>query len=520
MSDVTAKSLRRNSLFAGVAEGWRVLSRFILTPVIIAKLGMDGYGTWTILFTVCSYVDMFNMSFGFAYNKFAAEYDRKRDYATLSSLLSAGILVVGAIAALALSGVWIWRTPILVFLRVPAELLEDGATALVLVSICLLLRMSFGNVFYVLSGLQRLDLQHKLSIFASLVEFAVSVVLLQMEEGLLALAYGHCAGQFLSTGLAWVLCKRLRPELRISPFCITRSSCRMVLSLGMRFQALSGLAMLFVQGVKILISNRVGIGMVAIYELAEKLLSLSRALSGALIDPLMPAFSNLQAGADHERAHSLFVHSSKLVAMTGMAALAGLFVFADPVIVAWTGRSEPLAGWTIRVMAFSHFVWVMTGPGSSVLRGRGSLGLELSNAVLRTVLAGVLIIPGVVAQRYDWIVLAIVASRIVSSMWFLVRFTQQGEHGFGWYFRDILGRALGIGVLACIGGWAVAAIPTGWIPASSERWRAAIQVVSLGSPFGLLAGTLLWYVLFTRVEREYLAQRLLPRRKRSGVVTP
>lgn len=520
MSDVTAKSLRRNSLFAGVAEGWRVLSRFILTPVIIARLGMSGYGTWTILFTVCSYVDMFNMSFGFAYNKFAAEYDRKRDYATLSSLLSAGIIVVGAISALALSGLWIWRTPILVFLKVPTEFLADSATALVLVSVCLLLRMSFGNVFYVLSGLQRLDLQHKLSIFASIIEFGVSVVLLEMGKGLLALAYGHCAGQFLSTGLAWAFCKRLRPELRISPFCVTRSSCRMVLSLGMRFQGLSGLAMLFVQGVKVVISNRCGIGMVATYELAEKLLSLSRALSGALIDPLMPAFSNLHAGADRERAHALFVHSSKLVAMTGMAALVGLFVFADPIIVAWTGRSEPLAGWTIRVMAFSHFVWVMTGPGSAVLRGKGSLKLELSNALLRTLFIAVLIIPGVMARRYDWIVLAIVVSRIASSAWFLVRFTQQSEHGFWWYFRDIVGRAMGIGILVGLIGFGVAAIPIGWIPASSERWRAAAQVVTLGSPFGLLTGALLWFALFTKPEREYLAQRLLPRRKRCEVVSP
>lgn len=514
MSEVTAKSLRRNSLFAGVAEMWRILSRFILTPLIIAKLGMDGYGTWTILFTVCSYVDVFNMSFGFAFNKFAAEYDRKKDYATLSSLLSTGILIVGAVATVALSALWIWTQPILAFLKVPEVYLADSATALILVSLCLLLRMSIGNVFYVLSGLQRLDLQHKLSIFASIVEFATSIVLLSMDHGILALAYGHCAGQFLSTGLAWYFCKRLRPAIRFSPFLINRRSFMLVMSLGMRFQVLSGLAILFVQGVKVVISNRCGIAMVGVYELAEKLLSLSRALSGALIDPLMPAFANLQAGADRERAHSLFVHSSKLVALTGMAALAGLFVYAEPIIVAWTGVAEPTAAWTIRVMAFSHFIWVMTGPGSSVLRGKGILRLELTNAVLRTVLAAILIVPGVMTRRYEWIVLAIVVSRIAASLWFLVKFTQQQEHGFGWYFRDILGRATLIGIVVCLIGLAARSFPPGWIPVVAERWRAAIEVASLGSLFGFLVAGLLWYSLFTRVERQYLMQRLLPRRGR------
>jgi O-antigen/teichoic acid export membrane protein len=375
-------------------------------------------------------------------------------------------------------------------------------------------------VFYVLSGLQRLDLQHKLSIFASIIEFVVSLALLSMEYGLLALAYGHCAGQVLSTLLAWVLCKRLRPALRISPFCVSRESFRMVFSLGMRFQLLSALAILFVQGTKVVISNRCGISLVGIYELAEKLLSLSRALSGALIDPLMPAFANLHAGADRERSRLLFVHSSKLVAMTGMAALAGLFVFADPVILAWTGRSEPVAAWTIRVMAFGHFVWVMTGPGSSVLRGSGSLRLELTNALLRTLLIIVLILPGVLSQRYDLIVLAVVASRIVSSVWFLVRFTRQSEQGFGWYFGGILGRATLIGVAACLVGLAARWIPTGWIPVTTERWRAGIEVVSVGSSFGLLSMALLWYALFTRVERQYLLRRLLPRRKREAPLTP
>lgn len=519
MSEVTAKSLRRNSIYAGVAEAWRILSRFILTPVIIARLGISGYGTWTILFTVCSYVDMFNMSFGFAYNKFAAEYDRKKDYNTLSSLLSAGIVLVGAIAALALSVVWIGRYWILNELNVAPELLNDAATALLLVSLCLLLRMSFGNVFYVLSGLQRLDLQHKLSIFASIIEFVASVALLAMDYGLLALAYGHCAGQILSTGAAWVLCKRLRPALYISPFCITRDSCRKVLSLGMRFQALSGLAMLFTQGIKLIISILWSPALVGVYELAEKLLSLSRALSGALIDPLMPAFSNLHAGKDQEKAHSLFVHSSKLVAMTGMAALAGLFVYADRIILAWTGQPEPLAAWTIRVMAFGHFVWVMTGPGSSVLRGKGSLRLELSNSILRTALAAILIVPAYFWGGYKGLVIAVVVSRVVSSIWFLVRFAEQNDHGFAWYFRDILGRATVIGVAVCLVGMCVRTIPTGWVPGSSERWRAAIEVVMLGSPFGVLAAAMLWYAIFTRTERQYLLQRLLPGRRGGAAVS-
>jgi len=65
----------------------------------------------------------------------------------------------------------------------------------------------------------------------------------------------------------------------------------------------------------------------------------------------------------------------------------------------------------------------------------------------------------------------------------------------------------------CLMGMAARTIPSTWIPATTERWRAVIEVVGLGSPFGLLSAALLWYALFTRVERQYLTLRLLPGRK-------
>ena len=48
MAQVTAKSSARNSVYALVAQVWRIASRFLLTPLIIAKLGLEGYGVWML----------------------------------------------------------------------------------------------------------------------------------------------------------------------------------------------------------------------------------------------------------------------------------------------------------------------------------------------------------------------------------------------------------------------------------------------------------------------------------------
>jgi len=287
----------------------------------------------------------------------------------------------------------------------------------------------------------------------------------------------------------------------------------MVLSLGFRFQLLSGLAMLFVQGVKLLISALCGVSVLGVYELADKLLSLSRSISGALIDPLMPAFANLHAGKDTEKWRTLFVHSSKLIALFGMSALVGLFVYADRVIMVWTGQAFPLAAWTIRVMALGHFVWVMTGAGTSVLRGQGTLRLEMSNAVLRTILAFGLIPAGYWLAGYEGLIVAVLVSRVTSSIWFLIAFSRKEGFGFGGALRGILARACLIGVAAGAAGFVLRTLPTGWIPAWSERWRAVAEVASIGAAFVLASAAALWFGLFSKSERQYLIQRVSLRRR-------
>lgn len=67
-----------------------------------------------------------------------------------------------------------------------------------------------------LAGMQRLDLQHKMLIVASALEFAVAITRLLFGWGLVGLALGHLVGQTLAISQVWLLYRRLCPQLRIS----------------------------------------------------------------------------------------------------------------------------------------------------------------------------------------------------------------------------------------------------------------------------------------------------------------
>lgn len=511
MAEVNAKSLARSSLYAGLAQIWRIGSRFVLTPIIIAKLGLEGYGTWTLLFGICAYVSMFNTSFGFAYSKFSAEYDRKKDYGRLAEIIGSGIALIGGVAFLALSALWLLRMPILRVLNVPQGLLDDAGWALLIVAVCLLLRMSFGCVFQVLAGLQRMDLQHKMTILASALDFVVALFLLLGGHGLLALAGGHFCGQVVATGVAWILCRRLCPGLRISPFRASRWGLRQVVSLGGRFQLLSFLNTGIQEGLKMLISGLCGVSVLAVFELASKLLNLGRSMSGSLIAPLMPAFANLHSGGDIDRWRSLYVQSSKIVALAAVVSLVGLVVLADRLIVVWTGNEYPLATWTIRALATAHFLSLMTGVATAGLRGRGTIRLELTYAIISSTITVVSIVPAYLWLGYEGMVLTVLASQVVGSTWFLVVFAGQEGIGFARYLREILIRSAAIGAVAAALGFFLWPSTAGLVPAWPERWRAVFEVAVWGSVFASALGTALWFTVLTATERRYLIQRIISR---------
>ena len=376
MAEVSVRTLGRNSAYGLVAQLWRMGSRFILTPLIIAQIDLEGYGVWVLLFSLCAYVNVVDTTFSIAYSKLTAECDAKRDYRALGLIIGSGMAFVGSIAALALAVVWLFHVPILKTLGVPDAALSQAGSALLLVMVCVLMRMGAGCVFQVLAGLQRLDLRYKLGILASVIEFVISVVLLLLGWGLLGLAVGHFCGQVVATAVAWYLCRRLCPELRISPFMVSAWGLRRIVSLGGRFQALSVLQLIMTQGIKMLISGLLGVSTLAIYEIAYKLLSLGGAVAGAVIAPLMPAFAKLHAGEDHRRFRSLYERGSKLVAAACMPCFAFLAIFADRLILLWTAEEYPVAAWTVRWMAVSFFAVLLTGVGTASLRGRGTVRLE------------------------------------------------------------------------------------------------------------------------------------------------
>ncbi|MFQ5592127.1 MAG: lipopolysaccharide biosynthesis protein [Phycisphaerae bacterium] len=507
MAEITARGLARNSAYALVAQLWRVGSRFILTPLIIAKIGLDGYGVWTLLFVICAYVTAIDVNFGVAYSKYTAEYDAKRDYDRLAQIVGSGMTLIGSIAAVALTVIWFFRAPILRTLGVPAEMLEQAGQALLLVSICVVMRMSIGCVFSIVAGLQRIDIRYKLSILAAAIEFIITIVLLIRGWKLLALAFGHFCGQVVSTAIAWRSCRRLCPDLSLSPLRTSVFGIRQIFSLGGRFQLLSAVQVLIHQCTKLLLSGLLGVSMLGISEIATKLISLGVAVGGAVVAPIMPAFSNLYSLGDRERIRGLYERASRAVALVCVPSFAFLAIFADRIILLWTNQEYPLAAWTVRWIAPVAFLGMLTGIGTAALRGKGTIRLELFYALIGLGMLVVLYPPGYLLWGYKGMIGAEVIAGILSAAWFLWALARTEFQQLLQYVRATIWRP--VAVFSPLFVLSVIVAPQVHIHAGTVRARVGclIDVAFVGSLFAVISVALIWYGLLTTSERVWFTCR-------------
>ncbi|MEM7153620.1 MAG: lipopolysaccharide biosynthesis protein [Myxococcota bacterium] len=506
MTAINIKTLARSSLTGGAAQLWRILSRFILTPVIIGAIGLPGYGVWTLVFSVAAYVQMSNASLGLAYTKFTAECVRKGTYDELTHIIGSGIALVTPIGVIGLGVAWWWGEALLLALRVPAELAPDAAIALVVIIFTVLLRMTVGCTLEVLAGLQRIDLTYRLYVLASMVEFAVSLPLLLMGHGLLGLAVGVGVGQVVINIAAYSMVRRRLPQVHISPRYISRDGLRKIISVGGRFQMLSVVNTVVLQSIKLLLSWLMGVEWVGIYELADKLIRLGKTASEAVIAPLLPAFASLRAGGERLRERMLFLKGSKADAFMGGTSFAFLALFAPEALLVWTGESVPDAAWALRTMAFGDAVVLLTSIVSSSLRSQGKVGLEFTRAMINTGILVLMVIPLGPAYGFAGLIYSRLVSQTLSTFWYLWAYFRFAGMTWGEYLRGTRIPWL-MGIIATLGGAIYSArqmLGAEDGAAEMSRYGALFDIVLWGTPFIGVLGFVAWRVFLTADDRSQM----------------
>lgn len=432
-----AQQIIRNILFGGLRYLFVVPIPFVLTPLILHKIGVAGYGTWAVFLAINGLSSLADLGLVGTVSKFVAEYHARRDFPALERLLNSGLglfllLDVGVSVVLWLAAPFLANK---LFRGSPlsnADLIILLRCFLIVVAANILTQL-FASVT---TGLQRLDLTNLISAANLLLSAALGAILLLKGWGLRGLIYGYIGAGILTIAVYLMIIRTLLPQIALNPLRFDRSEARKMFGFSLRLYITQAAVAVHNQVEKVFLGILVGVGPVGWYDIASDVALKARASIGLVLSPVLPAASELDALGDETRLKELYFRSHKYLALFGIPAVCYVAAVSKRFVELWLGPGMKMIALPLAVLLAVNFVNLATGPGFLIFAGRGQMRPGVQSAVLGLVLNVVFSLALIYKLGFAGAVLGTSLSLIIASLFFMVLFHRHTGYSVSRVLRE------------------------------------------------------------------------------------
>lgn len=392
------KTTARNSVYSMIANGFYLLSRFLLTPFILKYLSIEDYGLWSLCFVIISFLALTNIGLEGTYIKYVAEFHARQETDKINKLLSTGLLFTAVVSLLIVFGIWAGMPQILDMLRIDTDLHDKATFVFMATGLIFMLDVSLSCFGRVLDGLQRLDLTARVKLFTSIVELVLIVILLLSGFGIYGMVYAFLIRYLLAISINVRLAFKHLPGLKVSLHALDMFSLKLLASYGGKMQVLGCIGIFMSTFDKVIITRMLGLSYTGMYEIGRKIPATAARIPTEISGAMMPALSHLHGTSDMSQARMLFLDASRYMSMLSAGLFNFLFVSAPYAIYVWLGNGYEAGTAVMYIISAGTLVHLHTGTSSATARGINRLDWELKYGVLNLILC--LILTPVLAASY------------------------------------------------------------------------------------------------------------------------
>ena len=313
-----------------------LIATFISTPFVIRSLGSEAYGVLILIGLISTYFSFGDLGMSLASTKFGAEAYGKKLYNEEAK-------IIWTSASIAFCTSLVIAVPLFIFsdfivgelLKVPHHLHEEASKGLKITSIGFVIICISGTVNTPQLSRLRMDMNTMINAGGRILMILATPVVLYLggripEATIVALA----AGLFILLGHLFFSTKLL-PSLR--QFTISKALVRPLVKFGSG-AVLYGIALIVVSNLdKFLLTRLVSVQSLAWYSVAFTFASMTSMFSYAMVQSLIPAFSQLLTPDKKEELKSLFTQTLRISILGLLPSIMFLFVIAKPFFSIWAG---------------------------------------------------------------------------------------------------------------------------------------------------------------------------------------
>jgi O-antigen/teichoic acid export membrane protein len=258
---------------------------------------------------------------------------------------------------------------------------------------------------------------------------------------------------------------------------------------------------------RLLAGAMIGPQATGLMDLATKLPSTAAQVTSSVAGVAVSAAARHDAGGRDDAVRAVYFDAMRMTVGGLALTMPFLAIFAGPLMLAWlgTGDTQATAAPLMTLLALCMHLHMLTGPATSVARGRGQLGADFAYHGVRAVTLAVAL--GIWMQaRHSGLfgfALAIASSQGLAAALF-----------FGWTHRTICGTWAGMGrslVAPTVIAYALAGLVWLALPdlTGAGRPKALLSLAGMGLLWAPLTALALGALLLTPAERVQWTERLL-----------
>lgn len=402
---------------------------FVVTPIILHRLGVSGYGSWAVFLAINGLTSLADLGLVGTLSKFVAEYYARQDFPGLERLLSSGLALFLLLDLVIGSSVWA-LAPLI------AERLFRGSTIPISELIVLLrcftvviaaniLSQLFASVT---SGLQRLDLTHMMSAASTVMSAAFSVLLLFREGGMRGLVYGYMTSAIFTITIYYFVVRRLLPQVILNPVRFDRIEIRKMFGYSLRLYVTQAAVVVHNQVEKLFLAVMIGVAPVGWYDIASDTALKLRSGIGLILSPVLPAASELSALGDELRLRELYYRTHKYLAFLGVPIVSFVAAISNRFVDLWLGPNLRIIALPLSILLVVNFFNLATGPGFMIFAGGGNLRPGVRSAMLGVTLNVFLSLGLIYKFGFTGAVMGTSGALILASVYFIAVFHRQTSY--------------------------------------------------------------------------------------------
>jgi len=492
-----------NVLWSWTGVAASVFSGFVITPMVIRKLGPEHYGIWLQVFSILEYFAFFDLGFNPAIVNFCARFLAVKDDQKINQVLNTALFYFSMIAL----AVWV-TVPVLAlrateFFKVSEADRHEFRTLILITGLSWGLQMTLHIFLSALDGFQRFDLTSRVMVLQVALRAAGYFLALEMGYGLVAMAQIYIGTQLMGYALNFLNFRRVFPQLRLGPRYVSRQMFGDILRYGLKsFVANSSTLALSQSGV-LTVGHYLGETAVGFFGLPSRMLQQVTDVVSRIGMVVRSSAAELTATSKREETISLGVYANRYSLTLFMPLAVFLLVYGRPLLIRWVHNPEmvtqsaPLL--PIFLLSYS-LVLAAQFSSSSLLYGLGRHGGYARGLVVEAVAyvtALLWVVPRYGIMGAAWTsALLMIAVRGLYTPWLVARAL---DYSYLAYMRRIYVRPLAAGVPAALTAWALRTV----IPGAT--W---FQLAAAGAVTATVYGAVALFLCLTPWHRSLLFSRI------------